>query len=86
MKIQIENLKKLESSSLPASPAREEDETFEAIIKVRKPDYVPPDVKVRAKIDPHMFTVEVAAKELAKLEEDPEVISVALGKKLRVIE
>ena len=86
MKIRIEDLKKLESSSLPASPSWEEDESVEVIIKVRKPNYLPSDVTVRAQIDPYMFTGKIPARILTKLDQDPEVISVAMGKKLRVIE
>ena len=86
MKIRFEDLKKLESSSLPASPTLEEDESVEVIIKVRKPHYLPPDVIVRAQIDPYMFTGKIFAKALPRLDQDPEVISVAVGKKLRVIE
>jgi len=86
MKIRIEDLKKLESSSLPASPTWEEDESVEVIIKVRKPNYLPSDVTVRAQIDPYMFTSKIPARTLTKLDQDPEVISVAVGKKLRVIE
>jgi hypothetical protein len=86
MKIRFEDLKKLESSSLPASPTWEEDESVEVIIKVRKPNYLPPNVTVRAQIDSHIFTGEIPARALTKLDQDPEVISVAVGKKLRVIE
>ena len=86
MKIRLEDLKKLESSSLPARPTWEEDEAVEVIIKVRKPHYVPADVTVRAQIDPYMFTGAISAGVLTKLDQDPEVISVAVGKKLRVIE
>jgi hypothetical protein len=86
MKIHLGDLKKLESSSLPARPIWEEDETVEVIIKVRKPHYVPSDVTVRAQIDPYMFTGAIPAGSLTKLDQDPEVMSVAVGKTLRIIE
>ena len=83
MKIHLQDLKKLESSSLRASPTWEEDESVRIIIKVRKPNYIPSDVTVRARIDPYIFTGEILARELANLDQDPEVISVAVEKKLR---
>jgi len=85
MPIRLDQLKKLEAASLRSS-APEGDERLELIIKVRKPHYVPPGIAIRARIDPHLFTGEAPASALANLEQDPEVVSVALGKHLRTIE
>jgi hypothetical protein len=85
MPIRLDQLTKLEAASLPSAPAQELDELVELIVKSRTPDYVPPGVKVRARIDPHLFTGEAQASVLSELEQDPEVVSLALGKKLRTI-
>ncbi len=83
MGIRLDSLKKLESSSIshPQSPG--EDETVEVIVKVRSKDYQPPHVKVRAQIDPFLFTCRIPAKLLQALEDDPNVVSIALSKRLR---
>jgi hypothetical protein len=85
MQIRLDELKKLESASLRGTHPQEEDEAVELIIKSRKPDYVPSGVAVRARIDSHLFTAEALASVLTQLEEDPEVVSVAFGKRLRTI-
>jgi hypothetical protein len=85
MQIRLDQLKKLEAASLPSVPTREADETVELIVKSRKSNYVPPGVAVRARIDPYLFTGEAPASVLSQLEQDPEVVSVSLGKKLRTI-
>ena len=85
MPIDLGQLKKLEASSLPASPSREAEAPVELIVKVRKPNYVPLGLTVRARIDPHLFTAEALASMLPQLELDPAVVSVALGKRLRMI-
>ena len=86
MSIRLQDLKKIESSPPSALSERDENERMEVIVKVREPDYVPPGVIVRAQIAPVLFTSEVPAKMLAKLERDPQVVSVSISKKLRMIE
>jgi hypothetical protein len=58
----------------------------QVILKVRKAGYVPPAVKLRARIDEHIFTADVPAEELSQLERNPEVVSVAANRKLQIIE
>ena len=86
MEIRLDSLKKLESASLSPATTRQEDEAVEVIIKVRKENYAPPGIDIRAQIDPCLFTCRIPAKSLQVLEDDPNVVSVALGKKLRVSE
>lgn len=85
MKINLDDLKKLESSSVTPRLVKEEG-SVEAIIKVNKPNYRPKNIKVRAQIDPQMFTCEISAKQLTNLEKDPQVASIAVSKKLHVID
>lgn len=60
--------------------------TVQVIVKVRKAGYVPPAVTLRARIDEYLFTADVPADELRQLERNPQVVSVAANKKLRIIE
>lgn len=71
MGIIIDHLQKLE----PAVSQGEIDpeQTVTAIIKVREPGYTPPDVNVRARIDPNMFTASFAAKQLKAFEGDGKI-------------
>lgn len=87
MPISLDELQKLESSSVTEAALQQysEDDTLTAIVKVNKPNYVPSDVKLRARVDEQMFTGEFAAKYLEKINSDPYVQSVALRKKLRQI-
>jgi hypothetical protein len=80
MTIRIEDLK-------PGDPDKARPTgTVQAIVKVRKAGYVPPAVTLRTRIDEHLFTADVPASELPKLERNPQVVSVATNKKLRIIE
>jgi hypothetical protein len=85
MQIRLDQLKKLEAASIRSVSAQEAGESVELIVKSKKLDYVPPGVMVRARIDPYLFTGEAPVSVLNQLEEDPEVVSVSLGKKLRTI-
>jgi hypothetical protein len=80
MTIRISDLK-------PADPEKAAPTgTVPVIIKVRKPNYVPPAATVRARIDEHLFTADIPADKLPQVERDPRVVSVAANKKLRIIE
>lgn len=67
-------------------PESSGDENVRAIIKVNAEGYVPKGVTVRAKIDETMFTGEFAARLLKKLDRDANVESVAVSRRLRVID
>ena len=81
-KINLDELRKVEATSV-IPLARESSDVVEAIIKVTSPDYVPPGVRLRAWISPHIFTAEFKQKDLGALEKDPKVESVSISKKLR---
>lgn len=82
MAIRLDQLKKLEAASLRLDPVRHDSEEVELIVRVREPNYVPPALTVRARIDSCLFTCRVAAKVLVDLEHDPHVVSVSISKKL----
>ena len=88
MGINLDDLKKLELSSTTAAAAEQysPDDIVTAILKVKKRNYVPKNVKLRARIDEEMCTVEFPARELKELEADDNVASVALSKRLNKIE
>lgn len=47
------------------------------IVKVSEPDYVPSNVKLRARVSPELFTADVDAATLGELERDSRVLSVS---------
>lgn len=74
-------LKKLESTGArPAHP--DGDRVVTAIIKVKKADYCPEKAKVRSKVDSHLFTAEIKARDLGELEADPDVETVSIARAL----
>jgi len=85
MKINLDDVKKLESSSVTPELVKGEG-SVEAIVKVSEPNYVPKNVKVRAQIDPQLFTCVISAKQFTRLEKDPLVASIAVSKKLHLVE
>ena len=84
-KINLDELHKVEASSiLPL--ARKPSDLVQAIIKVRKPNYVPQYVRVRASIGSGIFTCELKYEDLESLEQDPKVESVSISKDLKSAE
>lgn len=62
------------------------DGAVEAIIKVNEHGYVPEGVTVRSQIDGTMFTAEFGAPLLKALDRDSNVKSVAISRRLRIID
>jgi hypothetical protein len=60
-----------------------DDENTSVIIKVKKAGYVPPGFTVRTRIDAFMFTADASGANLRAAQEDPEVESISLSKKLQ---
>lgn len=60
--------------------------TYSAILKVTTGGYVPDGVALRRRIDATMFTADVPEDELATLEADDQVESVAISERLDIIE
>lgn len=69
-----------------AAPQPDDNETVEAIIQVKTPDYIPQDVKVRARVDERIFTCQTTYGVLKRLKDDPQVESVKTSETLRIIE
>jgi hypothetical protein len=84
-KIKSDKLGKLEYSADITAGRYNPDDIVEAIFKVSKTDYVPDRVKVRARIDATMFTGEVTYGLLEELEQDPNVESLSVSKRLRIL-
>ena len=81
MEFNLDDLKKVEASSIPARPV-ESRELLTAILKVKKADYTPKQVRVRARISPEILTCEFLAKHLTALEKDENVLSISLNQRL----
>ena len=77
---------KLEPLRTKRNADRHPDELVEAIFKVNKADYVPAGVRVRSRINATMFTGELQSAVFEKIEDDTNVVSVSLSKKLRLID
>lgn len=92
MKVDLKQLKKLSDlkklESAPPSVMREaiEDEMISAIVQVTADDYVPPQVQIRARIDPTLFTASLRRTALSQLEADPKVRSVSVSRPQKLIE
>jgi hypothetical protein len=92
MKVDLKQLKKLSDlrklESVPPSVLGEEaeDPMVTAIVQVSVPDYVPPEIRVRARIDPVLFTAVFPRRALDGLESDPKVRSVSLSRPQKLID
>jgi hypothetical protein len=69
-----------------SQPTADAKETVDAIVKVRVPDYVPPGVHLRARVDARMFTATMPSCELPNVQADPNVESVEVTRRLRIVE
>lgn len=67
-------------------PVHSPSDIVQAIIKVKKSDYVPDGVRLRASISPFILTGEFQFDGLSSLENDPNVESVSISKKLKSVE
>jgi hypothetical protein len=92
MKVDLKQLKRMSDlgklESAPASVLGEEggDPMLTAIMQVTVPHYVPPEVQVRARIDPLLFTAEFPRESLSELEGDPRVKSISLARPQQLID
>lgn len=91
MKLDLKKMKKLselervESAPPSVLKAAASGERITAIIQVKEPNYVPEQVRVRARIDPLLFTADLTIDLLGELEADRKVQSVALSRPQRLI-
>jgi len=74
---------KLEPDTAREARAGESGDKVAVIIKVAEEGYVPPGVKVRAQIDPKMFTAEIERGDMERVQSDPRVVSIGTPKPLR---
>jgi hypothetical protein len=75
--------KKMEfGAAKAAAPAA--GEIVSAIVKVKVPNYVPDGFTVRSRVDETMFTADCSGSALRSAQEDPNVESVALSKRMRL--
>jgi len=86
MAIDFKSLKKLESlpASVQAEPHGDEDRLV-VLIKVRQgadhPSYIVP----RAKMGPDIFSAEIRAGDLSRIESDPAVETVSVSRQIPLI-
>lgn len=85
MSISLDDLKKVEFTGTTKSSQVSPGETLTAVFKVKEPDYVPPRVQLRARVDSRMFTGSFIAADLNEIETDENVISLALSRPLQLI-
>ena len=86
MKITPEGSAKMELSRNKRGIEMRRQEVVEAIFKVTKSDYVPAGVRVRSRINATMFTGELRDASLESIKHDVNVVSVAVSKRLDLIE
>lgn len=79
MPTDIKSLRKLEFSAAPLPQGKER---VLVLVKLRSGAERPAYLSPRAEITPDMFSVEMAAEELVRLEADPAVESISLSKRL----
>ena len=84
--VDLSKLSKLEYASGKTHKPADADEKLEAIVRVKQDDYVPAQVKLRARIDSQMFTGIVQACDLKAVESDPMVEAVSVSKPLRIVD
>lgn len=91
MKRDLRSLKKLSSLKKASSGSLRHQkmgkgETMAAIVEVKVPDYVPEGVKIRGRISDLIFTADLTEENLLALEEDPNVKSLSLSERQRLIQ
>ncbi|CAL8980771.1 hypothetical protein GJ689_23825 [Rhodoplanes serenus] len=83
MPIDLKSLSKLES--LPASATAKphaDDDPLVVMVKLRKGSNRPAYLSPRAEFGPSLFSAEIKAETLTRLEADPAVESVSLSRRL----
>lgn len=87
MPIDFSSLRKMEAAP-GATQARPpaDDARVVVLVKLHSGAALPAFLTPRARIAPDMFSVEVAAGELARIEQDPAVASISLSRSLPMID
>lgn len=84
-KINLAELHKVEASAV-FSLAQKKSDIVQAIIKVKEANYVPLCVRLRASINPNIFTVELKYGDFELLAQDPKVESISISKEFKSAE
>ncbi len=87
MAIDVKTLKKLEP--LPAAVGAEslsDDSRLVVLVKLRKGARPPSYLAARARMGDQIFSAEISARDLARVEADPSVESVSVSRKLQLID
>ena len=86
MAVDFKSFKKLETPAPSRQLGAQAEDLLTVLVKLRD-GAVPPDyVSTRARITDGIFSAEIKAEDLARLEADPKVVSVSLSQRLTVIE
>lgn len=72
--------------AVDSAPTDTPGELVEAVFKVRQPNYVPAGVQFRARIDATMFTGTIQSSDVKRVQSDPNVESIEVSSRLRIIE
>ena len=82
----LKSLKKLESMPASAGVSRGDDERLLVLIKLREGAARPGYISPRAEMGPQIFSAEINAGQLARIESDPAIESVSVSRRLPLIE
>jgi len=74
---------KMELDLVREAKSQGEIGSISVIIKVSEENYIPPGIKIRARISSQIVTADLQASDLNQLEKDPHVVSVSAAKRLR---
>ncbi len=87
MAVDLKSLKKLES--LPASALsepRSDSDRLVVLVKLREGAHQPSYISPRAHMGPQIFSAEICAGDLQRMESDPSIESVSVTQRLPLIE
>ena len=82
----LKSLKKLESLPASAATSRGEDERLLVLVKLHKGAKRPSYIAARAQMGPEIFSAEIEAGQLARIQADPAIESVSISRQLPLVE
>jgi hypothetical protein len=86
MSVDYESLKKLETvSPATAAAAPKDGGRLVVLVKLRDGAAEPSYLSPRARMGERMFSAEIAASDLARMESDPSIESVAVSRRLPLV-
>ena len=87
MAVDLKSLKKLEAlppAAMAGAPG--DDDRFMVLVKLREGAKQPAYILSRAKMGAKIFTGEILAKDLMRIDSDPDIVSVSLSRPLPLID